>query len=100
MVVAWETAVRYQLIHAVAMFSSLAWQSSAGRIQSAHTKWLVRANGCWTVGLGLFCGSLYGLALGGPHWLGPITPLGGFALLGGWSCVAIQAWTFAPAEKT
>ena len=32
----------------------------------------------------LFSGSIYGLSLGGPKLLGPITPLGGLFLIGGW----------------
>jgi uncharacterized membrane protein YgdD (TMEM256/DUF423 family) len=39
------------------------------------------------VGIILFSGSLYGIALGGPRWLGPVTPLGGLALLAGWFCL-------------
>ena len=35
---------------------------------------------CWAVGTVLFSGSLYLLAVGGPRWLGPVTPLGGLAL--------------------
>jgi uncharacterized membrane protein YgdD (TMEM256/DUF423 family) len=29
--------------------------------------------------------------LGGPGWLGPVTPIGGLALLGGWALVAVGA---------
>jgi uncharacterized membrane protein YgdD (TMEM256/DUF423 family) len=39
---------------------------------------------CFTAGVFLFSGSLYPLALGGPKWLGPITPLGGLCLIVGW----------------
>jgi len=42
-----------------------------------------------------FSGSLYLLAAGGPHWLGPVTPLGGLALIAGWFCVAAAAMTDA-----
>jgi uncharacterized membrane protein YgdD (TMEM256/DUF423 family) len=45
----------------------------------------------------LFSGSLYLLALGGPRWLGPITPLGGLALIAGWICVIAAA--FSPAGE-
>jgi uncharacterized membrane protein YgdD (TMEM256/DUF423 family) len=47
---------------------------------------------CWITGVMLFSGSLYGLALGGPKILGPITPLGGIAFLVGWSWLAVRAW--------
>ncbi len=54
------------------------------RIRSA-SGWLL----VW--GLTLFSGSLYAMALGGPRWLGAITPLGGCFLIGGW---LLAAWPF------
>jgi uncharacterized membrane protein YgdD (TMEM256/DUF423 family) len=36
----------------------------------------------------LVAGSLYALALGGPRWLGPVTPIGGLAMIGGWLWLA------------
>ena len=36
------------------------------------------------LGMLLFCGSLYALALGAPRWIGLITPFGGVALIIGW----------------
>jgi uncharacterized membrane protein YgdD (TMEM256/DUF423 family) len=44
-----------------------------------------------------FSGSLYWLALGGPKLLGPITPLGGLALIIGWGLVGWNAWTMQKA---
>jgi uncharacterized membrane protein YgdD (TMEM256/DUF423 family) len=35
-------------------------------------------------GIVLFCGSLYAMALGAPHWLGAVTPVGGMAFVVGW----------------
>jgi uncharacterized membrane protein YgdD (TMEM256/DUF423 family) len=85
----WETAARYHLIHSVAVFGAAIWERSLG----ANTvRWPRRATHCWVVGTALFSGSLYLLAVGGPRWLGPITPLGGLALLAGWSCVAFAAF--------
>ncbi|MDB6094734.1 MAG: hypothetical protein JWM32_2296 [Verrucomicrobia bacterium] len=87
--VPWETAARYQLLHAVALFSAATWcRQGQGRAQRT-IGWAAL---CWSVGIVLFCGSLYGLALGGPRWLGPVTPLGGIALLGGWVFVASAAF--------
>ena len=73
----WQTAVLYQLIHAVALATgpTAPW---AGR--------------CWIAGVVLFSGSLYWLALGGPKFLGPVTPLGGLALLLGWALLAWHAF--------
>lgn len=73
----WQTAVLYHLVHAVAL---LAFPSG---------KWPGR---CWIAGILLFSGSLYWLSLGGPKILGPITPLGGVALLTGWALVAWNAF--------
>ena len=83
MTVAWDTAARYQLLHAVALFVAAAWLRSASGTVSRRLSW---AATCWCVGTVLFSGSLYGLAAGGPHWLGPVTPLGGLALMAGWLC--------------
>jgi uncharacterized membrane protein YgdD (TMEM256/DUF423 family) len=44
------------------------------------------------VGIVFFSGSLYSLSLGGPRWLGPITPLGGLAFIVGWLSFAWSAW--------
>jgi uncharacterized membrane protein YgdD (TMEM256/DUF423 family) len=52
------------------------------------------AAGGWlfVAGTLLFSGSLYGLALAGLRWLGPVTPIGGLAFLAGWACLAWAAW--------
>jgi uncharacterized membrane protein YgdD (TMEM256/DUF423 family) len=82
---AWETGVHYHLLHAVALLGVAVWlrQTAAGPVHTC-ARWTAR---CWTVGIILFSGSLYGIALGGPRWLGPVTPLGGLALLAGWFCL-------------
>lgn len=85
----WETAVLYQLVHAVA---ALAVSLHAQSRSPDACKWPARACGCWLLGIGLFSGSLYLLALGGPHWLGPVTPLGGGFLLAGWGCVIVSGF--------
>lgn len=82
---AWETAARYHLLHAIALLAlGFGLQQT-----SANPQWLVRAARAWIVGIILFAGSLYALALGGPRWLGPVTPLGGICLLFGWLSVVI-----------
>ncbi len=88
MTTVWESAARYQLIHALALFITAAWlRSSKGAVQE-RLGW---ASVCWTAGTVLFSGSLYALALGGPRWMGPVTPLGGVALMAGWLCVVAAA---------
>lgn len=81
-VATWQTAVLYHLIHAVALLALAGWNSPPSR----------RVAACWVIGTVLFSGSLYWLALGGPKFLGPVTPLGGVALLAGWALVAWNAW--------
>jgi uncharacterized membrane protein YgdD (TMEM256/DUF423 family) len=81
----WETAARYQMVHALALLAiaqaAVAWRSPA--VRSAG--WL------FVVGTLLFSGSLYALALTGARGLGAVTPLGGVAFLAGWACLAWAA---------
>lgn len=70
----WHTASLYHLIHAVALFVL----ASSSSLQS---KWTFRL---WSVGILLFSGSLYVLALTKLSIFGPITPIGGVAFIAGW----------------
>jgi|SRR5690606_19300717 len=83
---AFQTGVQYQMYHALALLGI------AALLYKDHLPWLTRAAICFMVGTLLFSGSLYALALGGPHWLGPITPVGGVAFLCGWLCLGVAAW--------
>ena len=74
-----QTAVQYQLIHALALLLvslTMGWlgQSLSFEI-SAYA---------FMAGIILFSGSLYGLVLTEMKWLGPVTPLGGLCLIVGW----------------
>lgn len=73
-----ETAVRYQIVHALALLA-VAW---------ACGRWPERrigiAGGLFAAGIVLFSGSLYLLALTGATRLGVVTPFGGLAWLAGW----------------
>src|SRR3990170_4214956 len=78
----YETAVRYQLYHALALLV-LAWALERGPSAGLQLgAWLLLA------GIVVFSGTLYPLALGAPRWLGAVTPLGGLCLIGGWLVVA------------
>ncbi len=80
----WETAVHYQFLHALALvLFGLSLQVKPRRCLGG---WF------FVAGSALFSGSLYGLTLGGPRWLGPITPLGGTLLILGWIAFAWSAW--------
>jgi uncharacterized membrane protein YgdD (TMEM256/DUF423 family) len=86
----WQTAVLYHLVHAVALLA-LAAGGDAG-ITGRGRPLIAAAAVCWVGGTVLFSGSLYGLALGSPHALGPVTPVGGVLFLAGWGLVAIHGW--------
>lgn len=87
---AWETAAKYHLFHAVALLGVAAWvRHSADAPGGGAMFWAARF---WCLGTLLFSGSVYWLALGGPRWLGPVTPLGGVALMIGWLLVAVAAF--------
>ena len=82
---AWDTAVLYQLIHCVAIYTT-----TLAANPNTKAAWF------WTGGVILFSGSLFAMALGGPSWLGPITPFGGVAFLIGWSLVIRSAFSRSP----
>lgn len=78
-----ETAVRYQMYHALALlFVGWAGQELGG----AAVVW---AGWCFAGGIVVFSGSLYLLVLTDTAWLGAVTPLGGAAFLAGW---ALLVW--------
>ncbi len=82
-----ETGVRYQVYHGLALFA----------VVLAISRWPasnlpVIAGWLFVAGILIFSGSLYLLALTGTTWLGAITPLGGVAFLSGWICLMLAAW--------
>lgn len=79
----WGTAVDYHMWHALALLG-VGWMvERTGRGGAAG--W------CFLLGVTVFSGTLYGLGLGAPRWLGAITPLGGVLLLSGWVCLGLGA---------
>ncbi len=78
-----ETAARYQMYHALALFA-VAWVASRwpGTMTTA-SGWL------FVAGTVLFSGSLYGYTLSGARGLAMITPLGGVCFILGWICLAL-----------
>src|SRR6185436_12470216 len=81
-----ETGVRYHMYHALAI---VLVSLILGRMDG----WLIRTAGwAFTIGLVLFPGSLYVLALTGITTFGAITPLGGVAFLIGWACLIVAAF--------
>ena len=82
----WQTAVLYHLIHACALLALALVARATGRAVGLPTA-------LFAAGILLFSGSLYGLALTGWRWLGPLTPLGGLAFLAGWLSLLLVART-------
>lgn len=84
----WQTAVRYQVTHGLSLLAL----ASLWRLFSPTARRVVTT--AFLVGIALFSGSLYALALGAPRALGMITPLGGLAFLTGWvtvlRCVSVS----------
>ncbi len=86
MLAVFDTAIRYQMYHALGLcIVSLAISRNSAR-HFVTVGWL------FAVGVALFCGSLYAVSLGGIRWLGAITPLGGVAFIAGWGLLAARAW--------
>lgn len=82
-----QTGVQYHLIHALALFGL------AILIGQQPSQFLTIAGWAFTVGILIFSGSLYVLAIADIRWMGAITPLGGVAFLVGWACLFAHAWT-------
>jgi uncharacterized membrane protein YgdD (TMEM256/DUF423 family) len=76
----WEKAVFYHFIHAVMLF-----------VLAERKTFPVIAWYGFLVGIVLFSGSLYLLALTNLHWLGAVTPMGGVSFIVGWTCLLISA---------
>ena len=79
----WQTATLYLFIHALGLLVIGVLQH-IGRYRSALAGVLLQ------MGIVIFSGTLYTMALGAPRWLGAITPLGGGLLIIGWLVFALQ----------
>ena len=82
---AFETAARFQMYHALALLAvgilSMRWQTRILTISAV----------LFTLGILLFSGSLYILALSGIGIFGAIAPIGGISLMAGWASLALAA---------
>ena len=79
----WETAARYLMYGALSLVlvGLFARQGAARGVPGAG--W------CLLLGSLIFSGTVFVLALGGPRWLGAVTPIGGTLLIAGF---LIFAW--------
>jgi uncharacterized membrane protein YgdD (TMEM256/DUF423 family) len=81
-----ETGARYHMYHALAMgLAALAMQGSAARTAT----W---SAALFLIGIILFSGSLYALAMTGKRMFAFVTPAGGASFLVGWVLLALAAW--------
>ncbi|KAF4733812.1 hypothetical protein FOZ63_001739 [Perkinsus olseni] len=81
----WEKAVRYQMYHSFGIVIASMAHKGSGRNWAAI---------CFLIGILIFSGSLYALALTHIKKLGAITPIGGFLMAGGWLVMAISSVYF------
>jgi uncharacterized membrane protein YgdD (TMEM256/DUF423 family) len=80
----YEKAVFYHFIHAlgVLIVSFLPKTGTFSENAASVVCWLL------LIGIAIFSGSLYALAITGTRWLGAITPIGGVAFIAGWLALA------------
>ena len=83
LLLAFETGVRYQMYHALAMLLVSLW------LDRTKSKLLIASGFLFSAGILFFSGSLYLLATAGWRWLGPVTPLGGLCFILGWLTLAV-----------
>jgi len=88
----WETAARYQMYHALALFA-------VGGLATIQPRTAVHCAGaCLTAGTLIFSGCLYALVLSEQRFLGAVVPLGGVLLLIGWVTLAYACFTLSTKE--
>lgn len=84
-----KTGAQYGFMHTMTTFACATFMQIGGRRARF-------APAFFLPGVVLFSGSLYAMALGGPRWLGAITPIGGLLFLGGWLVLAWAALDIDP----
>jgi uncharacterized membrane protein YgdD (TMEM256/DUF423 family) len=92
MLAVFETGVRYQMYHALALMLTAALSTAPTTrpaIAIIHGRGVAAAGWLFIAGIVLFSGSLYVLAVTGFTIAGAITPIGGVAFLLGWASLAI-----------
>ncbi|HEY7462770.1 MAG TPA: DUF423 domain-containing protein [Gemmatimonadota bacterium] len=81
----WETGVRYLMYGALGVICA-----GLGSARGPERLWTLSA-ACLATGSIVFSGTLGAMALGGPRWLGAVTPLGGALLIAGFVALAAAA---------
>jgi len=86
MLAVFRTGVDYHFYHTLALLAVALLLKQLGQSTALNL-----SGSLFIAGIVLFSGSLYALALGGPKWLGPITPLGGVCFILAWLAMAWAA---------
>jgi len=84
----WKTAADYHLLHALAMLVAALYAARAETV----TRLMRVSVSAFGIGILLFSGSLYTMALTDVLMLGAVTPFGGVALLVGWGTFALALY--------
>ena len=82
-----ETGVRYQIYHALALLA-VGW----AQLRAPGSGAVALAGWAFLCGIVVFSGSLYLMTLSGARWLGAVTPIGGLSFLVGWIALAVSFW--------
>ncbi|MEA3302783.1 MAG: DUF423 domain-containing protein [Pseudomonadota bacterium] len=78
-----KTAASYQGFHALALLA-------CGILMQLNERRSFYISGIlMLLGIIIFSGSLYAMALGAPRWFGAITPIGGVSLIAGWAFMIV-----------
>lgn len=87
----WHTATLYLLVQALGLL--LVGILIRLKHATQASAWLLQ------IGVWIFAGSLYAMALGAPRWFGAITPIGGVLMILGWLWLAVTAFRLGRAER-
>ena len=80
-----QTGVLYQFFHSIGIILVVLLSISKDNLNLDLSIWF------FTLGIILFSGSLYLLAITGLKWLGAITPIGGFFFILGWMFLFLKS---------
>ena len=81
-----QTGVLYQFFHSIGILLVVLLSKSINNLNLDLSLWF------FTLGIILFSGSLYLLAVTGLKWLGAITPIGGMFFILGWISLFLKSF--------
>ena len=90
MLAVYQTGVQYHFYHTLALLAVAVLMLCV-----SHSSLLRWSGALFLVGIVIFSGSLYVLAVTGMRWLGAITPIGGVAFMAGWLLLMLAAWRWS-----